>query len=160
MRISDYLSTEVVIASLDAGGKDEAMGTLAARLARRHPEVDEAVLTAALRDRERQVSTALAEGVAIPHARLRGISRTVAAFGRSPAGVDCSSHDGKPTHFFLLLAVPADQAGPHLKLLASASRLLHDERCRARLMQATDETALLDALRAEEERARVATRAA
>lgn len=160
MRISDYLSADDVVPAFAAIGKDEAIEMLAAQLSRRHPDVDETALTTALRERERQASTALAEGVAIPHARLAGLSQTVAAFGRSPAGIHCGSHDGKPTHFFLLLAMPADGAGAHLKLLATASRLLHDETCRTRLMQAPDGAALLEVLRAEETRTLATARAA
>jgi nitrogen PTS system EIIA component len=160
MRISDYLSTDVVLPALDAAGKDEVTAALAERLAARHADVDGAALATALRERERQVSTALEDGVAIPHARLRGLSRIVAAFGRSRAGIHCGSHDGNPTHFFLLLVVPEEAPGSHLKLLATASRLLHDPGCRTRLMQAVDESALLDVLRAEEARAHAAARAA
>jgi mannitol/fructose-specific phosphotransferase system IIA component (Ntr-type) len=56
--------------------------------------------------------------------------------------------------------VPQESPGSHLKLLANASRLLHDARCRARLMQAPDERAVLAVLRAEEDRATGASRAA
>jgi nitrogen PTS system EIIA component len=152
MQVSDYLTAELVLPALAARAKDEVMEALAARLAACHPEIDQGRLVAALRERERQVSTALVDGVAIPHARLEGVPRMVAALGRSEAGVECESHDGKPTHLFLLLVVPAEQPGAHLKLLAAASRLLTDERCRVRLMDAPDAGAVLDALREAEQR--------
>jgi mannitol/fructose-specific phosphotransferase system IIA component (Ntr-type) len=160
MRISDLLHSRVVLPGVAARSKEDVLELLAARLAGEYPEIDQRELTAALRERERQMTTALADGVAIPHARVRGLRRVVAAFGRSVAGIDCGSHDGKPTHFFLLLVVPEESPGTHLKVLATASRLLHDERCRARLLQAPDEDTLLDALRAEEDRTRGAARAA
>jgi mannitol/fructose-specific phosphotransferase system IIA component (Ntr-type) len=160
MRISELLHTRVVLPGVAARTKDDVLELLAARLAGEYPEIDQPQLTAALRERERQMTTALADGVAIPHARLGGLRRMVAAFGRSAAGIDCGSHDGKPTHFFLLLVVPEESPGTHLKVLATASRLLHDPRCRARLLQAPDEDTLLDALRTEEGRTRGAARAA
>jgi len=106
------------------------------------------------------MSTALVEGVAIPHARVAGLARVVAAFARSLAGVACDSHDGRPTHLFFVLAAPAEAPGTHLKLLATVSRLLGDERCRARLMNAADATALLAALCEEERRVQQTARAA
>ncbi len=160
MRISDFLATDLVLPALSEKGKDEVMETLAARLSSYYPDIDRGRLTSALRERDRQVSTALADGVAIPHARLGGLTRIAAVFGRSHAGIDCGSHDGKPTHLFLLLVVPDDAAGAHLKLLATASRLLHDSRCRTSLMQAADEATFLEALRAEEARVRDTARAA
>jgi len=160
MRISELLHTQVVLPAVVAGSKDDVLELLAGRLAGAYPEIDRGELTAALQERERHMTTALADGVAIPHARLQGLHRMVAAFARSAAGIDCGSHDGKPTHFFLLLVVPEESPGTHLKVLATASRLLHDPRCRARLLQAPDEDTLLDALRTEEDRTRGAARAA
>jgi len=160
MRISELLDTPLVLPAVAAADKEGVLDLLATRLASEYPEIDHLRLTTALRERERQMSTALADGVAVPHARPAGLTRMVAALGRSPSGIACGSHDGKPTHLFLLLVVPEDGPGAHLKVLATASRLLHDERCRARLMEADDGAALLHALRAEEDRTRAIARAA
>jgi PTS system nitrogen regulatory IIA component len=132
-------------------GKDEVISAVAAHLSSCYRDIDRDRLTAALSKRERLMSTALADGVAIPHARLPGLSRTVAAFGRSRAGIDWDAQDGQPTHLFFMLVVPDDAHGAHLKLLAAASRLLHDPGCRARLMDVSDEL-LLPTLCSEEER--------
>ena len=161
MKISDLLTVELVLPALIAREKDEVMQTLAAHVSRHRPELDHGRLVTALQERERQMTTALTDGVAIPHAKLPGLLHMVAAFGRSLGGIDCDSHDGRPTHLFLLLVTPAEDPGAHLKVLAAASRLLHDGRCRARLMQADhDEIALLAALREEESRTQRAARAA
>lgn len=160
MRISDLLDTHMVLPAVAATRKDEVLELLATRLASEHPEIDRLRLTTALCERERQMSTALGDGVAVPHARVAGLTRMVAVLGRSPGGIACGSHDGKPTHLFLLLVVPEESPGAHLKVLATASRLLHDQGCRARLLEAPDATALLQVLRTEEDRTRTAARAA
>lgn len=152
MRISDLLSPSVVLPAIRGRTKDEILESLATHLTAHHPEIDHGSLVAALLERERHVSTALVDGVAIPHARVPGLRTVVAVLGRSPAGVTCGSHDGKPTHLFLLFAAPAEAPGPHLRLLAAASRLLHDQRCRAELMEAQDPLTLLGALRDAEDR--------
>jgi len=154
MGITDLLTEELVFPALDAHGSDEVIDTLAMRLAAYHRDIDREVLVHALRERERQVTTALGDGVAIPHARLTGLDRTVAAFARSRAGVPWESLDGRPTHLVFLLAGPADLPGAYLKVLAGVSRLLSDERCRARLMEAETEAELLLVLREEESRTR------
>jgi PTS system nitrogen regulatory IIA component len=142
MRIEDILAPELVIAALAASTKAGVLDELASAVAARHPDIDRARLIEALDERERLNSTALGEGVAIPHGKLPGLRRVFAAFGRSPAGVDFQSLDGKPTHLFFVLVAPEESAGAHLKALARISRLLKDEAFRARLREAPDAEAL------------------
>jgi len=160
MRISDVLPVELVVPAIAGRTKDEVIDTLAAHMAAFHPSLDGDRLATALRERERQMSTALVDGVAIPHARVAGLGQVVAALARSDVGVACDSHDGRPTHLFFVLAAPAEAPGMHLKLLATVSRLLSDERCRARLMAAGDAPAVLAALCEEEQRVHPSVRAA
>jgi PTS system nitrogen regulatory IIA component len=150
MRIDDFLAEEMVVPALQGRSKDDVIDELAEVVARHHPEIDRWRLVGALQDRERLNSTALGEGVAIPHGKLPGVKRVVAAFGRSPQGVDFNSLDGKPTHLFFLLVAPEDSAGAHLKALARISRLLKDEGFRARLMQADDGASLYRVIREED----------
>jgi mannitol/fructose-specific phosphotransferase system IIA component (Ntr-type) len=160
MRIASLLTAELVAAELAAREPEQVLHALVARLAGHHPSLDPAGLVHLLRERERQSSTALVDGVAIPHARLAGVGQPLAALGRSRTGIDCSAQDGKPTHLFLLLVGVAEDPGAHLRMLAAASRLLHDERCRLRLMEAADTSSMLAALHAEEERIARGRRAA
>jgi PTS system nitrogen regulatory IIA component len=138
MKIADILGEALVVPALHSRTKADVIEELAAVVARHHPEIAHARLVQALEDRERLNSTALGEGIAIPHGKLGGVKRVVAAFGRSLPGVDFSSLDGKPTHLFFLLVAPEDSAGAHLKALARISRLLKDAAFRARLMEAAD----------------------
>ena len=86
-------------------------------------------LASVLMDRESLGSTGIGEGVAIPHGKMPGTDRLIAAFGRSRGGVQFSSLDGKPARFFFLVVAPENNsAGMHLKVLARISRLAKDER--------------------------------
>jgi nitrogen PTS system EIIA component len=152
MKISDILAPELVVAALRGRDKADVIVELAGVVSRHHPEIDHGRLVQALDDREKLNSTALGDGVAIPHGKLPGVKRVVAAFGRSPAGVDFSSIDGKPTHLFFLLVAPEDSAGAHLKALARISRLLKDASFRARLMAAPDAAALYATIREEDDK--------
>jgi PTS system nitrogen regulatory IIA component len=152
MRITDILAEPLVVASLRGRTKADVIAELAGIVSQHHPEIDLDRLVQALEDRERLNSTALGEGVAIPHGKLGGLTRVVAAFGRSPAGVDFTSLDGKPTHLFFLLVAPEDSAGAHLKALARISRLLKDQAFRARLLAAGDAAELYRIIKAEDEK--------
>jgi PTS system nitrogen regulatory IIA component len=152
MKITDILSADMIVPALHGRTKANVIAELAGVVAEGHPEVDRGRLVQALEDREKLNSTALGEGVAIPHGKLPGLRRVIAAFGRSPAGIDFSSLDGKPTHLFFLLVAPEDSAGAHLKALARISRLLKDEAFRQRLMAAGGAAELYATIREEDER--------
>jgi PTS system nitrogen regulatory IIA component len=153
MKITDILSEDMVVSSLRGRTKGDVIDELAGVVAEHHRgEIDHGRLVQALEDRERLNSTALGEGVAIPHGKLPGLKRVVAAFGRSPSGVDFSSLDGKPTHLFFLLVAPEDSAGAHLKALARISRLLKDDSFRARLMSAPAAADLYRTIREEDDK--------
>jgi PTS system nitrogen regulatory IIA component len=153
MKITDILAENRVVPDVVARGKGDVIEELADVVVKYCDEpIDRARLVHALEDRERLNSTALGEGVAIPHGKLPGLKRVVAAFGRSRPGVDFDSLDGKPTHLFFLLVAPEDSAGAHLKALARISRLLKDETFRARLMQARDAADLYRTIREEDDK--------
>ena len=152
MKIADILNEQVILPVLSGRTKGDIIGELAGVVACQHREIDRERLVQALEDRERLNSTALGEGVAIPHGKLPGVKGVIAAFGRSPAGVDFSSLDGKPTHLFFLLVAPEDSAGTHLKALARISRLLKDAGFRAHLMQAADARELYRIIREEDDK--------
>jgi PTS system nitrogen regulatory IIA component len=152
MKITDILSEDMVLPALAGANKAEIIEELAGVVSQHHPEIDRARLVQALEDRERLNSTALGEGVAIPHGKLPGLKRVLAAFGRSPAGLDFSSLDGKLTHLFFLLVAPEDSAGAHLKALARISRLLKDKDFRDRLMVADGAADLYRIIREEDDR--------
>src|SRR6185369_12611528 len=123
---------------------------LARTLAAVHSEIDAARLVEVLLEREELGSTAIGEGIAIPHGKLAGVGNVVAAFGRSTGGIDFDSLDGNPTRLFVLLVAPEDSAGVHLKALARVSRLLKDKGFRERLFAAGDRDDLWATIQAED----------
>src|SRR5512147_63666 len=152
MKIEEILTESVVVPALAARSQPEVLIEVADAVSRENAGVDKVRLLGALEDRERLNSTALGDGVAIPHGKLPGLRRVLAAFGRSRAGVDFQSLDGKPTHLFFLLVAPEDSAGAHLKALARISRLLKDPAFRSRLLGAPDAHALWTIIREEDAR--------
>lgn len=152
MKIEDLMAEALVVSELRGRTKADVIRELASVVAAHHAEIPLDPLVAALEDRERLNSTALGEGVAIPHGKLAGVQRVVAAFGRSRDGVDFQSVDGKPTHLFFLLVAPEESAGAHLKALARISRLLKDEGFRRRLLEARDGAELYAIIREEDAR--------
>ncbi|MBV1916592.1 MAG: PTS sugar transporter subunit IIA [Sphingomonadaceae bacterium] len=86
--------------------------------------------------REKVGSTGFGRGVAIPHARLPGIKRPVAAFLRLSAPVDFDAADGGPVDLVFGLISPEEAGAAHLHALAAISRMMRDDRMHAGLASA------------------------
>lgn len=152
MKILDLFPPGGVVDPLRSDTKEGVLRELSEAVCRAVPALSADHLASVLLDRESLGSTGIGEGVAIPHGKMPGIDRLIAAFGRSPEGVQFASLDGKPAHlFFLVVAPDNNSAGMHLKVLARISRLVKEERFRRRLMEAEGIEALTQVLRDEDE---------
>jgi PTS system nitrogen regulatory IIA component len=141
MKIVDFVGPELIVPQLQAHEKSAVIRELADHLAAHvtgPQKIDREVLAKVLLERERLASTAIGEGVAIPHGKLDAVGKLVACVGRAPDGVDFDTMDGRPTHLFFVLVAPENSTGVHLKALARISRLFKDPEFRTRLMQAKD----------------------
>lgn len=152
MKLTDILPEALVIADLTGTTKDDVLGELAQHMAAVHAEIDAARLIDVLWERERLGSTAIGDGIAIPHGKLPTVQGVMAAFGRHRRGVDFQSLDGKPSTLFFLLVAPEDSVGLHLKALARVSRLLKEASFRERLMTAPNQQELYRIIREEDEK--------
>lgn len=136
MRLSDILAVERVNVGLHADDKRGALEALAALFVQNDSSLDVETITRVFEEREALASTGVGSGVAIPHGRLSGVSRLMAAVGVAKRGVDFDAIDGRPAHILVAVLGPERQTGEHLKALARFSRLLRDENVRARLLAA------------------------
>ncbi len=140
----------MVVSQLHGGTKAEVLSQLAQCLCNTHPGIAFDRLLAVLNERERLGSTAIGDGIAIPHGKLKGITQILGVFGRSREGIDFDSLDGSPTHLFFLLVAPEDSASLHLKALARVSRLFKDGGFRQHLLDAADSDELYRLLKEED----------
>lgn len=138
MKIVDLIRREMLLPSLRSTDKPGIIKELAAHLAANHPDIDREELTRVLIEREGLASTAIGEGVAIPHGKLPSVHDIVACLGRVRRGVDFDSMDGQPTYLFFVLVAPETSTGAHLKALARISRVFKNPDFRRRLLGAED----------------------
>lgn len=138
MKITEILTPDMVVPDVGGSTKAQVLRELASPLANKYRELDLRTITAVLAERERLGSTAIGDGIAIPHGKLAGVRQIVGIFGRHRRGVDFESLDGRPTHLFFVLVAPEDSTSLHLKALARVSRLFKDSSFRERLIAAND----------------------
>lgn len=153
MKLLDIVSPGGVVDDLRAETKEGVLREMSEVAAAGVPSLSAQSLTSILLDRESLGSTGIGDGVAIPHGKVPGLDRLLAIVGRSRAGVQFHSLDGKPAHLFFLVMAPEQSAGMHLKALARISRLLKDTRFRRSLLEARDADDLRRILQEEDDRA-------
>ena len=138
MKIVDLIRRDMVVPALQATDKRGILEELASYMAGHHPRIDRATLARVLIEREQLASTAIGEGVAIPHGKLGAVGEIVACLDHATANVDFDSMDGQPTYLFFVLVAPESSTGAHLKALARISRVFKDPEFRRRLLAAPD----------------------
>lgn len=152
MKLTEILPPDLVIPDLRGSTKAEVLREFALHFASHDPHLDPEEIVQVLVEREQGGTTAIGDGIAIPHGRLPKLDRIVAAFGRHVQGVDFESIDGKPTHLFFVLLLPEDSVGIHLKALARVSRLLKDATVRQRLLTSQNAAELYQVIQEEDEK--------
>jgi len=96
----------------------------------------------ALEIREKMGSTALGQGVAIPHGRIKNLAQARAAFLRTQSPIDFDAPDKKPVDLFFVLLVPEHATEQHLQLLSELAQLVGDRAFRDSLHAAADDAAV------------------
>ena len=139
--IAPILSADDVLLDLRAPTKDGALAAISRFVASRHPLTKEEVY-ANLVEREDIGSTALGQGFAIPHARVPGLSRPIAAFARMEIPIAFDAPDGKPVSDLLVILVPEHATEAHLLILAEAASMFCDASFRERLRACIDTAAI------------------
>jgi PTS system nitrogen regulatory IIA component len=129
------------VTTTEAGSKSAILSQLADRFADVY-ELGRDLVLDRLEQREALGSTGFGRGVAIPHARIPGLRRSVAVFLRLEASVDFNSVDGIPVDLVFGLLSPENSGAAHLHALAAISRMMRDERMHEMLVEATGAEAL------------------
>ena len=155
MRITSLLKPETLMIGGAAENKDDAIKQLVGLMAKGGNVVDVAAYERAVHAREELGTTALGEGIAIPHAKTAAVSAPGLAAATLPTGVDYDAPDGKPTTLMFLIAAPDTEADVHLQVLSRLSMLLMDPDFCAKLRAAATPEEFLAAIDAAED-ARIA----
>jgi PTS system nitrogen regulatory IIA component len=153
MRIVDLIRKDdiLILPHLSATTKTDVIQELASFVTKHHEGLSEAEAARVLTEREQRGSTAVGDGLAIPHATHPALhDHVIACLGRSRKGIDFGSPDGKSTHFFFVIIAPENMSGSHLKALARISRLFKNGGLRARLADAKAAQEMYDILEEED----------
>lgn len=130
--LTALLQNGVVLPELRAQSRKQVLKALCAELST-VTEIDHREILDAVLERERLGSTGVGEGVAIPHARLEGLSAPIGAFARLSEPVDFEAVDDRPCDLVFMLLAPMTAGADHLRALAAVSRAFREASIRAAL---------------------------
>lgn len=152
MRLSEFLEPDLTLTDLHADSMEDAIDAMVRRLHEAGTIDDPDRIRDAVLQREASHTTALGNGVALPHATVSGIDRARILVAIAPDGI-AFGPDGRadaPERLFFLLLSPMDQAGTHIKLLARIVRLVRRRDFVDALVEAESPQALIEAIERED----------
>ncbi|MDI6781074.1 MAG: HAD-IC family P-type ATPase [bacterium] len=150
MKISSFLEQGLTTIHLQSTSKDAVLKEMVAMLHKqRHIKNPEAI-AASIIDREKIVSTAVGNGIAIPHARIEGLDEMLFFVGVSSKGIDFNAPDNKPVHLFFLFITPLSETGTHLKILSKISLLAQDKILINKMISAESDEKLLRLIKSQQ----------
>lgn len=150
MRLTNILDLSCVKVPLSATTKRGAIEELVGVLAHNSAMKDPAAVLSAVLEREATRTTGIGNGLAIPHGKTPAVTGLVMAIGKPATPIPFDSIDGKPVNLIVLLASPADKAGPHIQALARVSRLMTIEPFRMALDKAASAQEIYDIISRQE----------
>ena len=137
MKFKDIVCFEATITELQATDRDGAIVELVSALDEagmfekgKYEEIARAVIK-----REKEASTGLGKGVAVPHVKHKAVKDVIATIGQSSAGIDFFALDKQPVYSVILLLSPADDPDKHLQAMERIFKHLQQERFRKFLRQ-------------------------
>lgn len=137
MRIVDLLGKDSILLGGMPKNKAEAIDTLVELQVKGGKIADKEAYRKGILAREEQGSTAVGEGIAIPHAKSEAVKGPSLAAMTVPEGVDYEALDDEPSNLLFMIAAPND-GDVHLEVLSRLMTILMDEDFRAKLLGAKD----------------------
>jgi len=135
---SDLLSPARILAGVRLNSKKRLFEFISTTLARKAPELNPREIFESICDREQLGSTALGNGIAVPHGRISGTDEVQALFLQLSKPLSFDADDGKPVDLIFALTVPQDCTGDHKKLLSGIVERFSDVELLDQLRKAAD----------------------
>lgn len=150
MKITELLDINSIDLNPQISNKEEAIDHLVNLLDQSGKLNDKEIYKESVLNREKQSTTGIGDGVAIPHGQSEGVKTAGLSAMVVKEGLDFKSLDGQPTYLFFMIGAPKDSGGAHLQALAQLSTLLMEEDFRNALINASSKEEFLQLIDAKE----------
>ncbi|MBN1272611.1 MAG: PTS sugar transporter subunit IIA [Candidatus Aminicenantes bacterium] len=144
---------DMVLPELESKDRESVIKELVGFLKKKNKISKDKELFEKLLQREQLGSTAIGEGVAIPHCKLKGLKESIVMVAISRGGVDFFSLDRKPTHIFFLVVSSPENPSLNLQILAAIAHLVRKSTVLInKILEAKNVSTVLEVIREEEEK--------
>ncbi len=153
MKLCDFIVAEAIVPDLQASTRDDAIRELVGHLkdAGKISETDFEDIVSKLIERERQGSTGIGKGIAVPHIKHPAVTQIIGTIGRSAEGMDFNSLDKAPVYSIMLLVSPPNNPDKHLEAMERLFSHLQRDMFRKFLRQAETQQEIVDLLKEADE---------
>lgn len=151
MRIRDLLKVEAIELGVSAANKEAAIDKLVSLHDKVGNLADVAGYKAAILKRESESTTAIGEGLAVPHAKTAAAKHPGLAAITIPDGVDYDAPDGQPATLAFMIAAPEGAGDAHLEILSRLMVMLMDPDFGAALRAAKTPEEFLEIINKQED---------
>jgi PTS system nitrogen regulatory IIA component len=146
MALRDYVCREAIRTDLQADEREEAIRALLEQFVAGGALAGEKVeeVFGALIKREKLGSTAIGNGVAVPHARLDGLNGIAVGFAHCPRGVEFNALDGAPVYEVFLVIASRESNDEYISVMERITRLVQNQDFRRFVAAARDDRQVMD----------------
>jgi nitrogen PTS system EIIA component len=153
LKVQKLLMHDMILPDLAADSGEDALKAMVEFLYKKNVVRRDQEIFDKLIKREKLGSTAVSDGFAIPHCKIRGIKKPIVLLAVSRNGVDFHSPLGKPTHIFFLVLSSPQNPSISLQVLAVIAQLIRKSKHLKKKIMAFDSVApIFDIVREEEDR--------
>lgn len=153
MRLSNIIKEKAIILNLEAGNKQEALEKMISFLKKNQLINHDKEILQKLLQRESLGSTALGEGVAVPHCKVKGIKNPIILLAIAPNGINYETPDGQPVKVFFLLITSPEDPSLNLQILALIAQLVRKSpELKGKILEAQNPDEVLEIIREQEEK--------
>ena len=125
-RLRDILSSKLFLRELKATSRREVIHEMTVAACEMEG-LDAQGVEKAVWSREEALSTGIGNGVALPHARIDGLRRSLVVVGISTTGIDFDAPDDKLANVIFLILTPNNDPGAQLDIASEIARLFRDQ---------------------------------
>ena len=146
MKFVDFVCFEATVPELEADNRDDAICELVSSLekvGRLGKRISKDIAQAIIK-REKEASTGMGKGVALPHVKHKAVKKVIGVVGLSSAGIDFFALDKQPVHSIILLISPSDDPDGHLQMMEYIFSHLQQEMFRKFLRQCRSPEQIVD----------------
>jgi len=153
LKISNLLMQDMVLLELQSDSMEDVLKEIVGFLKKKNKITKEKDLYEKLIQREKLGSTAIGDGVAIPHCKMKGVKDPILFLAVSKKGVNFYSADNRPSYVFFLVVSSPDNPSLNLQILAAIAHLVRKANSLLKkILEAKNITEILDIIREEEEK--------